>query len=352
MSGRLKLRSSAVCSDDAAPKIESMTRYDHLSMEPRGLVTQAAGVCAPEVSVVLPTHNRRAQLREAIESVLALDEVDFELIVVDDGSTDETEIELARLNDTRLTVVQLPRSFGANVARNVGIARSRTPYVAFLDSDDIYLPGRLLQPLRILRQAPDIGVVLSSFTTEKRTRRTHLAVPQRIYTGRELLRLMARHVLPPTTSGLTLRKDVLEAIGGFDPTLKRMQDRDLVMRAASCTMGATIADVLWHKRWQEDGISTPQATYIIALIALVERHAIYQNEEREARDYLIARHLLALAKSMRFRQFQRDYSLAQEQLSPPPPPLPRLITRYRNSRRERHQLRQRLLSGEPATGTR
>jgi glycosyltransferase involved in cell wall biosynthesis len=337
--------------DAAAPKIESMAPYDHLSTEPIGLVTQAASIRAPEVSVVLPTHNRSAQLREAIGSVLALDEVDFELIVVDDGSTDGTGSELARLNDARLTVVRLPRSFGANVARNVGIRQSRGPYVAFLDSDDVYLPGRLLQPLRLLRRAPEIGIVLSSFTTEKRTRKRLLAVPQRIYTGRELLRLVARHVLPPTTSGLTLRKDVLEAIGGFDPALKRMQDRDLVLRAAAHAKGATLAGVLWHKRWQEDGISTPQATYIAALIALVERHAIYQNEERDARDYLIARHLLALAKAMRFRQLKRDYSLAHEQLTPPPPPLPRLITRYRSSRRERHRLRQRLISGELATGS-
>ena len=340
-----------MCSADTASQPESiMARYDQFAIDPSRVLRQAARTRAPDISVVLPTYNRQVELREAIGSVLALDEVDFELIVVDDGSTDDTTAELARLDDARLTVIRLPKSSGANAARNIGIANARSPCIAFLDSDDIYFPGRLLQPLSILRENPNVGIVLSSFTTEKRSKRTRLAVPQRLYTSHELLQLMARHVLPPTTSGLTVRKDVLESIGGFDPALKRMQDRDLVMRAAPHTMGASIADVLWHKRWQEDGISTPQATYISALTALVERHPIYQDEELEFRDYLVARHLVALAMAMKFAQFHRDYSLARKRLSPSLPPLPRLFTSYVSSRRHRRRLQKHVLSGNALAG--
>lgn len=327
-----------------------MTRLDGLSTGLRDAPLRTARVSAPAISVVLPTFNRKATLRQAIDSVLALNEVVFELIVVDDGSTDGTDAELMRLDDERVTVVRLPTSHGANAARNLGIAHARASSVAFLDSDDIYLPGRLEQPLALLKQNPHIGIVLSSFTTEKGSKRTVLEMPQRLYSGAELLRLTARHILAPTTSGLTLRRNVLEKIGGFDRTLKRMQDRDLVMRVARHTMGASIATPLWHKRWQMDGISSSHATYISALIDLIERHEIFGNEERAFRDYLIARHLVAQAKSINLRRVWHDYAKVRRLVVPRPPALPRLIAKYVGCHRERRRLQRLLLSGEPGMG--
>lgn len=328
-----------------------MARYDYSPEQPRAIVERTATVANPAVSIVLPTFNRGNILGRTIESVLALDEELFELIIVDDGSTDGTKHELRNLPDPRISVIALEINAGANIARNTGISAARAPYVAFLDSDDTFLPGRLRQPLQILRKHRHVGMVLSAFTTEKAAKMTVFPMPQRVYTGRDMLRLVARRVIQPTTSGLTVRRDILHAVGGFDPTLNRMQDSDLVMRVAQKTMAATIAEPLWHKRWQHDGISSRRETYLPALLALIARHAIYQDEELETRDYLLARHLLALAKSLRFGQLQRDYNLALEQLAPPPPPLLRLFTSYRSSRRERHELRRSLLSGEPAEGT-
>lgn len=325
-----------------------MLGYDYSSALPRDTMERAATIARPAISIVLPTFNRGNILRRAVDSVLALDEEPFELIIVDDGSTDTTERELQRLSDPRISVIALQLNAGANVARNAGIRAARAPYVAFLDSDDTFLPGRLRQPLGILRRHAHIGIVLSAFTAEKAAKTTVFSMPRRVYTGGEMLRLIARRVIQPTTSGLTVRKDILDAVGGFDPALMRMQDSDLVMRVAQKTMAATIAEALWHKHWQHDGISSSRETYLPALIALIARHAIYQDEERETRDYLLARHLLALAKSMRFRQLQHDYNLALEQLTPPPPPLRRLFKKYVSSRRERHQLRRSLLLGNPA----
>jgi glycosyltransferase involved in cell wall biosynthesis len=327
-----------------------MIRYDYSLAQRRANVGREATIASPTVSIVLPTFNRGNVLRRAVESVLVLDEEPFELIVIDDGSTDGTEQELRDLRDPRVSLIALQSNSGANVARNVGISAARAPYVAFLDSDDTFLPGRLRLPLELLRSHRHIGIVLSAFTTEKAAKTTVFSMPQRVYSGRDMLRLVARRVLQPTTSGLTVRREILQAVGGFDPTLKRMQDSDLVMRIAQKTMAATIAQPLWHKHWQHDGISSNRETYLLALLDLIARHAIYQGEELESRDYLLARHLLALAKSMRFRQLHHDYNLALEQLTPPPPPLPRLFTKYRSSRRERHQLRRSLLSGESRGG--
>src|SRR4051794_15473312 len=110
----------------------------------------------PKISVVLPTHNRSKLLPRAIASVMAQDEPDFELIVVDDCSTDDTGQYLATLADPRLHVIRTPRNGGPSCARNLGLARASADVVALLDDDDIYLPGRLSVPLAIFAREPDV----------------------------------------------------------------------------------------------------------------------------------------------------------------------------------------------------
>lgn len=326
-----------------------MARFDNLSSTLGAVKLRSSSVPAPSVSIVLPAFNRGPILRQTLESVFALDEEAFELIFVDDGSTDQTSSELERIRDPRLSVVRLAANSGANVARNIGISKARAPFVAFLDSDDIYLPGRLSKPLAILREHPSVGIVMSAFTTEKGAKQTHFRMPHRLYDGAELARLAARYVLEPTTSGLTFRRQALAQVSGFDPDLRWMEDRDLVMRAARHVGGATVATPLWHKRWQADGISSDRSTYFPALLAFIARHPIYAGEELRFRDYLIARHMIALAKAMNFRQIQLDYDLALQTLTPPPPPLARLIPKYLSGRRERFRLRRRLLSDDALT---
>ena len=93
----------------------------------------------PKISVVLPTYNRRSTLQRAVASVLAQDEPQWELIVVDDASTDDTRAYLATLTDPRIRAVALARNAGVSVARNRGLEAARAEIVAFLDSDDVYL---------------------------------------------------------------------------------------------------------------------------------------------------------------------------------------------------------------------
>ena len=100
-------------------------------------------------SVVIPSYNRLNVLPRAIGSVLAQDEPDFELIIVDDGSTDGTQAWLAALTDPRIQVIASERNRGVSAARNLGLAAARAPVVAFLDSDDTYRPQRLRRALEV-----------------------------------------------------------------------------------------------------------------------------------------------------------------------------------------------------------
>src|SRR5262245_19058531 len=103
----------------------------------------------PRCTIILPTHNRAATLPRAIASVTAQNEPDFELIIVDDRSTDNTRAYLETLDDPRIRVVHLERNQGPSAARNIGIDMAAAPVLAFLDSDDIYLEGRLSVPLSV-----------------------------------------------------------------------------------------------------------------------------------------------------------------------------------------------------------
>src|SRR5689334_25349516 len=96
----------------------------------------------PDISVVLPTHNRMSLLPRAIASVLAQSDVDFELIVVDDASSDGTAPYLATLADPRVRVTTAQTNLGPSGARNRGLEAVRAPVVAFVDSDDTYRPRR------------------------------------------------------------------------------------------------------------------------------------------------------------------------------------------------------------------
>ncbi len=97
----------------------------------------------PRIAVIIPAYNRAGVISRAIDSVLVQDFGDFELIVVDDGSTDSTVAVARGYDDPRMHVVELGRNCGSNAARNAGITGASAPLIAFLDSDDTYLPHKL-----------------------------------------------------------------------------------------------------------------------------------------------------------------------------------------------------------------
>jgi glycosyltransferase involved in cell wall biosynthesis len=121
-----------------------------------------SSVINPVVSIVIPTYNRAALLDRSIRSVLAQSYGDFELIVVDDGSTDETACVVADFRDPRLRYIALGRNKGAGAARNVGIRASRGKFLAFQDSDDEWMPSKLAKQMSAFERGPSrLGMVYS-----------------------------------------------------------------------------------------------------------------------------------------------------------------------------------------------
>src|SRR5690348_15078750 len=118
----------------------------------------------PRVSVIVPVFNRAATIGRAVASVVVQTMADWELIVVDDGSADDPAGALAALSDARLRLLRHERNRGAAAARNTGIAAARAPLIAFLDSDDEWLPEKLARQVAAVERAgPALGALCTAF---------------------------------------------------------------------------------------------------------------------------------------------------------------------------------------------
>ena len=120
-----------------------------------------AAMTKPRVSVVIPVRNGKDYLQEALDSVLQQSFTDLELLLINDGSTDDNYDRYA-LQDSRIRVIHLTGT-GVSRARNVGMAQSRGDLIAFLDADDIWFPGKLMAQVQYFDSHPEAGVVFGKF---------------------------------------------------------------------------------------------------------------------------------------------------------------------------------------------
>ncbi len=183
----------------------------------------------PIVSVVIPTSNRAAFLREAIASVLVQTFSDFELIVVDDGSTDDTPTLFDTVHDGRVRFLRQDNS-GVASARNRGAALARGTYLAFLDSDDLWEPRKLEVQLAFHRE---MSRSVLSQTEEMWVRRGRRVNPRQKHTKRS--GWIFEHCLPlciVSPSAVMMEREIFDELGGFDERFPACEDYDLWLRAA------------------------------------------------------------------------------------------------------------------------
>ena len=233
----------------------------------------------PRISVILPVHNRADVLARAVQSVLEQSLAAFELIVVDDGSTDGSVGVARSFGDERIKVIELGENRGGNAARNAGVRAATASLIAFLDSDDTYLPEKLERVVAEFDQRPDLELLVDSFVkvqpSGKKVTRTNPVIRDRD-TFRKAL--FTRQLWKATPS-ITVRRDAMLSVM-FDETLRRLQDFDFLIRASEVANCASTDAVLWVKYWDANAISI-QDNMIPANVELVRRHPEYLRE----RDY-------------------------------------------------------------------
>ena len=203
-------------------------------------VSAAPAPDPPLVSVVLPTYNRACLIGRSLRSALAQTLTDLELIVVDDGSTDDTPALLGEVSDARVRVFRLDENRGASRARNAGIERSRGDWVAFLDSDDEWEPAKLDRQLGRARADPSAGLVYCGY--ERRDQVTeHRATPRwPLHEGDVLDHLLAGWRFP--TALAMVRRAALLEVGGFSADLDCYEDYDLWLRLAAARHRFAVVD--------------------------------------------------------------------------------------------------------------
>ncbi|MFA9271510.1 MAG: glycosyltransferase family 2 protein [Baekduiaceae bacterium] len=182
---------------------------------------------APAVTVVIPTHNRPHELRLAVRSVLAQTHTDWRLIIVDDGSEQPVTSETLGTDDARVTVVRHDTARGVARARNAGIAQADTPWVAFLDDDDLWAPGKLA---RQLADADRTGATML-FGSATYVTPDGLWIYDRIVAPADGLgaQLLTENVVGEPSTVLVDR-ELLAQAGGFDPAFSTLADWDLWLR--------------------------------------------------------------------------------------------------------------------------
>lgn len=181
----------------------------------------------PLISVVMPSYNRAGLIGRTITSVLAQTLDRFELIIVDDGSTDDTLAVLAGFDDPRIAIFQQVRNAGAPAARNAGVAKARSPLVAFQDSDDEWQPGLLAAHVAALATADVSFCQLEQIYGDVRS----LYPRPGWQLGRDVYAqlLESSHI---STQTMAMTGAIFQRVGGFDPAMPRFQDWDLALRLA------------------------------------------------------------------------------------------------------------------------
>ena len=212
----------------------------------------------PTASIVIPAYNVAATIRATVESALAQSFDNFEVIVVDDGSTDETPRILASINHPRLRVIRQANR-GLAGARNGGIAAARGRYVGFLDGDDLWAPGKLAAHVAHLEARPQVGVSFSASRLIDDEDR-----PIGLNQSPKLRRIAPEHILRrnPVGNGSApvIRRAALDAVAWrpqgeterdwwFDETFRQSEDIECWMRIALLT------------RWRFEGLAVPLTLY-------------------------------------------------------------------------------------------
>jgi glycosyltransferase involved in cell wall biosynthesis len=211
----------------------------------------------PLVSVVIPVRNGKDYIDEALHSILAQDYPDLEILVIDDGSTDD-DYQRHALLDPRIRVIRL-EGRGVSFARNTGMRHSNGRYIAFLDADDIWFPGKLKAQIRYMEKHPDVGVIFGGFAkwsadasgrfppaSDFSRDCSDLAKANPERSGWLYHRLLLGLLVGMNTA--VIRREVYEWLGGFREDMRIGEDYDFWLRASRITqMHALDGDVALYR---------------------------------------------------------------------------------------------------------
>lgn len=227
----------------------------------------------PEVSIVIPVHNRRELLKRALRSVLGQTYGEWEAIVVDDGSTDGTGSVAGEFPDGRLRVLRHPARRGPAAARNTAIAASKGWLIAFLDSDDEWLPAKLEKQVEAFREAPaDVGVVYTGTSRHFKGRTYVIPSPSAGRKEGDVFATILRGSYLVPTPAAAVKKERLDAVGLFDESLPALEEWDLWIRLAKACRFRYLPELLTVSHYTPGSVSDDRLLFLRAKRLILRKH--------------------------------------------------------------------------------
>ena len=228
----------------------------------------------PKVSVIIPTRNRAGFLGSAIRSVLSQTFDDLEIVVVDDASADQTMDVVRGFGDVRVRYIRHQTNKGQGATRNDGIKQAAGAYIAFLDDDDEWLPGKLEKQVKLLDgSSPNVGLIYTGFyRVEGGSKRIiNEIIPRR--RGRVYEDLCLNNWMG-TCSTVLIRRTCFERTGLFDEELAAAADYDMWLRIAEEFEIDYVGQALVYYTVHDERISTNHESKIRGLEGLLRKHAL------------------------------------------------------------------------------
>jgi glycosyltransferase involved in cell wall biosynthesis len=227
----------------------------------------------PNISVIIPTYNRKGMLSLAIQSVLNQTHEDFEIIVVDDASTDGTRGALDKFDDERLRYVQHRENRGRAIARNTGIELSRGTLIAFVDDDDEYLPDKLKRQLEILQTSqPGVGLVYTGILfVDEAGRIIRRRTPLGNHWSKSYWRGLSHR--DPIYMTPLVKKKCFQEVGLFDEDSHGLEEQDMWLRISDRYTFAFVKAPLYKvRKYYGRGVHNPERK-VEGLKHLYQKHS-------------------------------------------------------------------------------
>lgn len=268
------------------------------------------------VSIIIPSYNREKEISRAINSILQQTYENYEIIVVDDGSTDHTGSVVRNFKDERIRYIRLEQNQGAGHARNIGIQEARYDYIAFLDSDDEWMPDKLnLQMTKLLSVEENFGMVYCRMSGYQRHSDARFICPpmelkSEVLEGELFEKLLLHNVIGTPT--VLLRRECLEQVGRFKESLLCLEDWEWMLRIAKKWKIGFVDKILVEVHKLDGSISTNVGGYLVTRCYMVSLYRKEMTEvgilERVRDDVLERAKLFGLYEEMK-ELITRDFEL-------------------------------------------
>ena len=262
----------------------------------------------PKVSIIIPTYNQSQYLEEAIESALNQTYKNIEIIIVDDGSTDNTP-EVIKSFDNKIIYIQ-QKNKGASSARNTGIKKANGEYIAFLDADDMWLKNKLENQIKFIQNNPEIGLLgTGCYQMIDMSKMIH----KKIFPAKnEILQKDLIKYNPFIQSSVMIKKDVFNSIGLYDEKFKESEDYDLWLRIAQKYKVANLEQALVTKKYYAEGLSKDKDNKQLYFVLKAKNNAIKRGQYSKLYYFYILKSWIFMKMPFFMRRIIRKHLLKKK----------------------------------------